>query len=1254
MHRCLCLFSALLFYVSLQAQDTTFTLNLTPQSPEAAAFTKNTLMPMTLFEGEPNVSVPIFDVKTSKLHLPINLTYNYNGDRPGEFATWAGLGWNLSVGGAITRIVKGQVDDNSYMQAYAGALWANTSGHENNDFDDVANPSAIAGSVTNPQDYLTELAAGHIDGQPDVYVFNFCGYSGKFILIQGRPYLFPAQDLQITQNARSFLIITPDGTRYNFGLPEYTTVLNKGLNGPPMPNYNSAWHLLTITSADQSEMISLSYGNGGTGYMPNSMAQTFVKYLVVDNQDGANVPSNQFNGSVYAIGGSQVGLAAVSDIYTPEHHIHFGTDTSSRKDVVGAVHSLGNIQVYNVNNQLIRNVQLNHSYFGDTTNNQCKLRLDSVTITGTDTLVKEKYSFNYAGTPALSTSWDFDMWGYTNQASYNQPSLFDCSVLALSTSANFPGCGNRASAGGDGGILDQINYPTGGYAVFNYEQNTIYDGIHYNMIPQYLSQASTSSSTGYGTKTVQKGFYLNIAQTVYLNIIRQGALIKDYTVVGAIKDSTGAVIYQSAAFANGINYLSASETDSAVLQPGNYTLLVTSDNTDTLNTVQLTYVEQGSLIEGAPGPGVRVKEVDFYDNAYGTSPSLIKSYIYHDTTGLSTGTTLNPPGFGVTNISHMEPNLPEPGQPQISYIKTIYSSAFNTGTTPLLDQQFYYGKVTEINHDTIGNGKTEYYFSNSGDVSTTTLDKQISYKYANGQYIPLKENDYNYFDTGLVFFNGVTPIETDEAGGLSLDVTPGTTTAAPFVDTLQYRDKLFTATISSYWSQWQRLNSTTEITYDSTGANPVTQQVNYFYQSPNHFQVTMKTEKDSKGNAVVTKYKYPLDYPILTNPTVRSVDSTYYIAKQNAYNTYVNNDYSRYNAGILFYDSAQMYPAQGATWQSYLNKMTLVVRNNPCEMWYADSSQATTHRRDSCITQYFSALSTAIASGSYSPSQNAILLMQQNHIVNEPIEKTISIVIAGDTTLLSAQKNEYLANSYGSVYLDTIWETELNAPMAPATFYASPNSYYIPQESYVYDGYGNVATQYAIRHNKESYIWDYNHKYNIAEVENGDSASIAYTSFEADGTGNWSIPDTTRNRSMGITGNQSFNLNGTNAITKYNLLSANTYIVSYWSTGGALNVNGSTATAGGTVGSWTYYEHSVTGATTITVTGNATIDELRLFPKGALMTTQTYTPVVGMTSHCTPTNYITYYGYDDMSRLANIKDMRGNIIKTYYYHYEGQ
>jgi len=90
------------------------------------------------------------------------------------------------------------------------------------------------------------------------------------------------------------------------------------------------------------------------------------------------------------------------------------------------------------------------------------------------------------------------------------------------------------------------------------------------------------------------------------------------------------------------------------------------------------------------------------------------------------------------------------------------------------------------------------------------------------------------------------------------------------------------------------------------------------------------------------------------------------------------------------------------------------------------------------------------------------------------------------------------------------------------------------------------------------------------------------------------------------------------------------------------------------VGSWTYYEHSVTGATTITVTGNATIDELRLFPKGALMTTQTYTPVVGMTSHCTPTNYITYYGYDDMSRLANIKDMRGNIIKTYYYHYEGQ
>jgi len=76
------------------------------------------------------------------------------------------------------------------------------------------------------------------------------------------------------------------------------------------------------------------------------------------------------------------------------------------------------------------------------------------------------------------------------------------------------------------------------------------------------------------------------------------------------------------------------------------------------------------------------------------------------------------------------------------------------------------------------------------------------------------------------------------------------------------------------------------------------------------------------------------------------------------------------------------------------------------------------------------------------------------------------------------------------------------------------------------------------------------------------------------------------------------------------------------------------------------------GSSTISVTGNATIDELRLFPTGALMTTYTFNPIVGISSQCSSTNYVTYYSYDTMGRLYAIRDMRGNIIKTINYHYQ--
>jgi hypothetical protein len=88
-----------------------------------------------------------------------------------------------------------------------------------------------------------------------------------------------------------------------------------------------------------------------------------------------------------------------------------------------------------------------------------------------------------------------------------------------------------------------------------------------------------------------------------------------------------------------------------------------------------------------------------------------------------------------------------------------------------------------------------------------------------------------------------------------------------------------------------------------------------------------------------------------------------------------------------------------------------------------------------------------------------------------------------------------------------------------------------------------------------------------------------------------------------------------------------------------------------TIGGWTYYEHLVKNATYTSITGRGLIDEVRLYPSDAQMTTYTYKPQVGMTSQCDARSIFTYYEYDTYSRLHLIRDLNKNITKLICYNY---
>ena len=172
---------------------------------------------------------------------------------------------------------------------------------------------------------------------------------------------------------------------------------------------------------------------------------------------------------------------------------------------------------------------------------------------------------------------------------------------------------------------------------------------------------------------------------------------------------------------------------------------------------------------------------------------------------------------------------------------------------------------------------------------------------------------------------------------------------------------------------------------------------------------------------------------------------------------------------------------------------------------------------------------------------------------------------------------------------------------------------------------------------------------------------IAYTSFEYNDPleisavmGNWSDINYSNITSIGgaLTGSNYYTLNG-NSLTSLTLNPNQNYTVSYWSKNGSYTVSGSIGVVQGNILSsgWALYKHTVTGVFSVSISGNGAIDELRLYPADAQMTTYTYEPLVGIKNIVNEKQQINGFTYDNFQRLRNMTDLHGNIVKSYAYNY---
>ncbi len=155
---------------------------------------------------------------------------------------------------------------------------------------------------------------------------------------------------------------------------------------------------------------------------------------------------------------------------------------------------------------------------------------------------------------------------------------------------------------------------------------------------------------------------------------------------------------------------------------------------------------------------------------------------------------------------------------------------------------------------------------------------------------------------------------------------------------------------------------------------------------------------------------------------------------------------------------------------------------------------------------------------------------------------------------------------------------------------------------------------------KHSTLWDYNKKLPLAVVSNANSNQFIYEGFES-ASNNFA--------NDAFSGNKS-----STSILNILLPSQGTFTLSWWQKEGANN--------------WKYMEQVVSANATIGGTG-LLIDEVRLLPQNADMTTYAYDNRGNKISECDANNNCMHYEYDEFNRVKNIRDNNKNIIENKVY-----
>ncbi len=376
----------------------------------------------------------------------------------------------------------------------------------------------------------------------------------------------------------------------------------------------------------------------------------------------------------------------------------------------------------------------------------------------------------------------------------------------------------------------------------------------------------------------------------------------------------------------------------------------------------------------------------------------------------------------------------------------------------------------------------------------------------------------------------------------------------------------------------------------------------------------------------------------------------YYFATHDANNHTENlqvRTYFRYSGRAELTDTYERDYKKGNQNQ-WLTKHTQYFYNN---FNLQVSQVATTQSNGDVITKYIK------YSKDY--STGVLATLNDNNIVTAPVSRFTTIKKAGTTQekYLGESVTEYTTLQNGGIKPLRTLVQRFDQPQTTMATYMGPgntaNPSYKEVQSLFYNNSSILSGMKDEGNRMISNIYDFSDKYVVASVVNADPIldKSAYTSFETSTLGGWTLNGNPVYGTNYITGKQSLLLTSSNSLTAP-LNTNKTYIISFWSTtalslsGGAVMLKSAPQN-----NQFTYYEYRLpAGPISVTITGNANMDELRLYPESARMRTVSYDPLINKTSECDENNRLIYYEYDELGRLRFIKDDNRNVVKMYEYN----